>query len=106
MKKEQIEKKLKELLDGSENSFIISTKNGTRICGSKPDMLTQYILLGRSLNKILSKRVLKEAFELIFKSDDELLKELEKKKKENKDLNSLKKLLDSLDELFGDEDNE
>lgn len=106
MKKEQIEKKLKELLDGSENSFIISTKNGAGICGSKPDMLTQYILLGRSLNKILSKRVLKEAFELIFKSDDELLKELEKKKKENKDLNSLKKLLDSLDELFGDEDNE
>lgn len=106
MKKEQIEKILKELLDGSENSFIISTKNGTGTCGSKPDMLTQYILLGRSLNKILSKRVLKEAFELIFKSDDELLKELEKKNKENKDLNSLKKLLDSLDELFGDEDNE
>lgn len=32
--------------------------------------------------------------------------QIEKKKKENKDLNSLKKLLDSLDELFGDEDNE
>lgn len=106
MKKEQIEKILKELLDGSENSFIIATENGTGTCGSKADMLTQYILLGRSLNKILSKRVLKEAFELIFKSDDELLKELEKKKKENKDLNSLKKLLDSLDELLGDEDNE
>ncbi len=106
MKKEQIEKRLKELLDGSENSFIIATKNGTGTCGSKPDMLTQYILLGRSLNKILSENVLKEAFELIFKSDDELLKEIEKKNKENKDLNSLKKLLDLLDELLGDEDNE
>lgn len=106
MKKEQIEKILKELLDGSENSFIIATKKGTGTCGSKSDMLTQYILLGRSLNKILSERVLKEAFELIFKSDDELLKELEKKNKENKNLNSLKKLLDSLDELLGDEDNE
>lgn len=106
MKKEQIEKILKELLEGSENSFIIATKNGTGTCGSKPDMLTQYILLGRALNKILSEKVLKEAFELIFKSDNELLKELEKKKKGNKDLNSLKKLLDSLDELLGDEDDE
>lgn len=106
MKKEQIEKRLKELLDGSENSFIIATKNGTGTCGSQYDMLTQYILLGRSLNKILSENVLKEAFELIFKSDDELLKEIEKKNKENKDLNSLKKLLDLLDELLGDEDNE
>lgn len=105
MNKEKIEKLLKELLDGSESSFIIATKNGTGTCESQYDILTQYVLLGRTLNKMLPEKVLKESLELIFKTDDEL-KELEKNRKENKDLNSLKKLLDPLDELLGDKNNE
>mgnify|MGYP004542141937 CR=1 FL=1 len=85
------DKNIERLIKGSEQSYLIATKNGTGVVGTMPAVLSQFSLLVRNLRESISDKKIKEAFELGFKTD----KELEKIKVEKCE-KLLKKLLEKL----------
>lgn len=70
------DKRIERLLKGSEESFLIATKNGTWVFGNMPEVLIQFSMLVKNLRKNIPDEVLKSAFEDSFKSIDTLLNEL------------------------------
>lgn len=90
-------KNLKRLLKGSEKNFLISTENGVGIVGDKVEVLTQFTELVRKLREAISDEELKNAFELSFKTNEEL---------EKIALEKPGNLLKTLKEISGDKDNE
>ena len=75
-------KNVKKLLKGSEESYLIATKNGTGSSGLIPDVLTQFVLLTKNLRRNIPDKMIKEAFELSFKTEKELEEKLLKSMKE------------------------
>lgn len=78
------EKKLKELLKGSEEAFIIATKNGVATVGYSHEILTLLTALVREVKTC--KGVAEENIDTVFRlskmNDEELKKEALKKIKE------------------------
>ena len=81
---ENNKKKLEKLLKGSEDAFIISTKNGAGLVGYSSEILTLLIMLIREIrnSKVVAEEDIDKAFELSKMSDEELKKEALKKIKE------------------------
>lgn len=85
------DKNIERLLKGSEKSYLIATKNGTGVVGNGADVLAQFTLLVKNLRENISDETIKKAFELGFKTDKEIEKEVVKAFEE-----TLKKLLEKL----------
>ena len=81
---ENNKKKLEKLLKGSEDAFIISTKNGTGLVGYSSEILTLLIMLIREIrnSKVVTEEDIDKAFELSKMNNEELKKEALKKIKE------------------------
>jgi len=86
------EKHIEELLQDAD-SFIIATKKGCLIVGTEPDILTQYTLLTKYLIETLDEEMIKHAFELALKTEEEL--EIQAK-------DCLKEMYEKLGKLLGD----
>lgn len=69
-------KNVKRLLKDSEDSCLISTKNGIGVVGNKKSVLIQFMMLVRKLRENISDETLKSVFEDAFKTEEELIKEL------------------------------
>ena len=78
------EKKLKELLKGSEDEFIISTKNGVATVGYSHEILALLTALVRAVKtcKGVTEEDIDKVFELSKMNNEELKKEALKKIKE------------------------
>ena len=78
------EKKLKELLKGSEDAFIIATKNGSATVGYSSEILAMLTMLIRSVKKCngVTEEDIDKAFELSKMNNEELKKEALKKIKQ------------------------
>ena len=78
------EKKLKELLKGSEDAFIIPTKNGVATVGYGHEILAMLTMLIKNVKKCngIKEEDIDKAFELSKMNDEELKKEALKKIKQ------------------------
>ena len=65
-------KDFKELLKGSEETYILTTNNGCTAGGTTPEMLTMLTMTIRSLRKNFNDEMLKHACEMAFKTEEEL----------------------------------
>ena len=84
---------LKKLLKDSEDSYIISTKRGVGIIGDGINVLTQFVMLIKTLKNSFPENLLREIFELSFENKSKLSKKEEK----------IQKKIDELfEELLGD----
>lgn len=84
---------LKKLLKDSEDSYIISTKKGVGIIGDGINVLTQFVMLIKTLKSRFPEEMLREVFELGFKNKSKISEKEEK----------IKKKIDELfEELLGD----
>lgn len=84
---------LKKLLKDSEDSYIISTKKGVGIIGDGINVLTQFVMLIKTLKSRFPEEMLREVFELGFKNKSKIS---EKKEKIQKKIDEL------FEELLGD----
>lgn len=78
------EKKIKEMLKGSEESFLLVTKNGTATVGYNYEILTLLTMLVKDVKKCegITEENIDKVFELSKMSEDELTKGALKKLKE------------------------
>jgi hypothetical protein len=78
------EKKIKEMLKGSENSFLLVTKNGSATVGYGQEILTLLTMLVRDVKKIegITDEMIEEVFKLSTMSQKEILEDMLKKIKE------------------------
>lgn len=84
---------LKKLLKDSEYSYIISTKRGVGIIGDGINVLTQFVMLIKTLKSRFPEEMLREVFELGFKNKSKISEKEEK----------IQKKIDELfEELLGD----
>lgn len=84
---------LKKLLKDSEDSYIISTKKGVGIIGDGINVLTQFVMLIKTLKSRFPEEMLREVFELGFKNKSKISEKEEK----------IQKKIDELfEELLGD----
>lgn len=65
-------KEFKELLKGSEKTYLLTTNNGCAVEGTIPETLTMLTMTIRSLRENINDEMLKHAFELAFKNEEEL----------------------------------
>ena len=70
------EKKIKELLKGSEDSFIIATKNGTATVGYSHEILSMLTMLVRDVKTCngVTEENIDKVFELSKMSEEEIVK--------------------------------
>lgn len=78
MNKNSMEKIVKVIeKENKGEAVIFTTEAGTYINGNAVDLVTQFTMIARSLNKNgLSKEILDTAYELSFKHGEELLDEI------------------------------
>ncbi len=69
-------KNIKRLLKDSEDSCLISTKNGTGVIGGKVSILLQFVMLVRNLRQVIPDGLLRKVFESTFKTEEQLAKEM------------------------------
>lgn len=79
-------KNIKRLLKDSEDSCLISTKNGIGVVGNEKSVLLQFTMLVRKLRQVIPDRLLRKVFESSFKTEEQLVKEIKdmSKKEGNK----------------------
>ena len=65
-------KEFKELLKGSEETYILVTHNGCTAAGTTPEIMTMLALMTKTLREDINDEMLKHAFELAFKTEDEI----------------------------------
>lgn len=70
------EKKIKDLLKGSEDAFIIATKNGTATVGYSHEILSMLTMLVRDVKNCngVTEENIDKVFELSKKTEEELVK--------------------------------
>lgn len=69
-------RQIKELLKGTDNVLII-TDNGCAVVGNVATILANYSVLTKILTEKIDEKLVKESFELAFKTEIELLQKIE-----------------------------
>ena len=82
------DKDLEEILN-DENNFIVVSEKGAYICGEAYIIMSLFCFLVKRLNEDVPKEILDKNYEMAFKTQEELIKELfnlfpSKKDKEEK----------------------
>jgi hypothetical protein len=78
------EKKIKEMLKGSEDTFLLVTKNGSATVGYGHEILTLLTMLVRDVRKVegITSEMIEEAFRISSMSEKELARDVLEKLKE------------------------
>lgn len=84
MKNKDVEKKIKKMLEGSEDAFLLVTKNGSATVGYGHEILALLTMLVRDVRKIegITDKMVEEAFKISNMSQQELAKDMLTKIKE------------------------
>lgn len=78
------EKKIKEMLKGSEDTFLLVTKNGSATVGYGHEILTLLTMLVRDVRKVegITDKMVEDVFKISSMSEKELARDVLEKLKE------------------------
>lgn len=84
MKNKDTEKKIKKMFEGSEDAFLLVTKNGSATVGYGHEILTLLTMLVRDVRKVegITDKMVEEAFKISSMSEKELARDILEKLKE------------------------